>query len=188
MAAIEQLSPPISTREACRSLAVSRASLYRRRRQGDSAAVLVSATAGSEGQAHPLCPLYGHVPVTPLSACETTGSARALSPGERVAVLSVLHDERFLDQSPAEVYATLLDEGSYLCSLRTMYRLLTAHSEVRERRNQLRHPSYKKPELVATGPNQVWSWDITKLLGPAQWSYYYLYVILDIFSATSSAG
>jgi len=101
---------------------------------------------------------------------------------EREAVLSVLHDERFLDQSLAEMYATLLDEGTYLCSLRSMYRLLASQNEVRERRNLLRHPSYKKPELLATGPNQVWSWDITKLLGPPKWSYYYLYVILDIFS------
>jgi putative transposase len=97
-------------------------------------------------------------------------------------VLEVLHDERFLDQSPAEVYATLLDEGRYLCSLRSMYRLLAAQNEVRERRNQLRHPSYVTPALLATAPNQVWSWDITKLLGPLKWSYYYLYVILDIFS------
>jgi transposase InsO family protein len=79
-------------------------------------------------------------------------------------------------------FATLLDEGSYLCSVSTMYRLLAEQGEVRERRNQLVHPAYAKPELLATAPNQVWSWDITKLLGPVKWSYFYLYVIMDIFS------
>jgi putative transposase len=87
-----------------------------------------------------------------------------------------------MDQAPQEVYAALLDEGQYVCSIRTMYRLLEANQEVQERRNQLRHPAYQKPELLATAPNQVWSWDITKLLGPVKWSYFYLYVILDIFS------
>ena len=94
----------------------------------------------------------------------------------------MLNSERFVDQAPAEVYGALLDEGRYLCSIRTMYRILEVAREVRERRNQLRHPEYKKPELLATGPNEVWSWDITKLLGPRKWTYYYLYVILDIFS------
>jgi putative transposase len=107
---------------------------------------------------------------------------RALTVDERRAVLAVLHESRFADQAPAEVYARLLDENRYLCSERTMYRILAANAEVRERRDQLRHPTYKKPELLATGPNQVWSWDITKLLGPAKWTYYYLYVVLDIFS------
>ena len=107
--------------------------------------------------------------------------ARALTPPERQAVLAQLHSPRFIDQAPAEVWATLLDEGHYLCSLRTMYRLLAAAHEVRERRNQLRHVA-PKPELLATRPNEVWSWDITKLLGPAQWTYYSLYVILDLFS------
>jgi putative transposase len=87
-----------------------------------------------------------------------------------------------VDQAPQEVYAALLDEGQYLCSVRTMYRLLEAHQEVKERRDQLRHPVYQKPELLATAPNQVWSWDITKLLGPVKWTYFYLYVVLDIFS------
>ncbi len=99
-------------------------------------------------------------------------------------MLSVVNSERFCDQSLAEVYATLLDEGSYLCSVRTMYRLLAANDEVRERRDQLRHPAYKKPELLATGPNEVWSWDITKLLGPAKWVYFCLYVILDSCGAS----
>jgi putative transposase len=109
-------------------------------------------------------------------------SPRALSPVEKQAVLDTLHEPRFADLAPAEVYATLLDEGRYLCSERTMYRILDENHEVRERRDQLRHPSYAKPELLATAPNQLWSWDITKLLGPAKWTYFYLYVIIDVFS------
>ena len=109
-------------------------------------------------------------------------SPRALPADERQAVLSVLHEERFEDLAPAEVYATLLDEGRYLCSERTMYRVLAENQEVRERRDQLRHPKYAAPELLATGPNQLWSWDITKLMGPAKWTYFYLYVVLDVFS------
>ena len=109
-------------------------------------------------------------------------SPRALPAEERKAVLAVLHEERFVDLAPAEVYATLLDEGQYLCSERTMYRVLAANHAVRERRDQLRHPKYAAPELLATGPNQLWTWDITKLLGPAKWTYFYLYVILDVFS------
>ncbi len=109
-------------------------------------------------------------------------SARALDVAERQKVLNHLHSERFCDKAPAEVFATLLDEGVYLCSIRTMHRILAENGELKERRNQLRHPQYKKPELLATEPNQVWSWDITKLLGPAKWTYFHLYVILDIFS------
>jgi putative transposase len=97
-------------------------------------------------------------------------------------VVEVLNSERFVDLAPREVYATLLDEGRYLCSVSTMYRILSERGQVRERRNQLRHPSYSKPELLATRPNEVWSWDITKLKGPAKWVYFSLYVILDIFS------
>ena len=107
---------------------------------------------------------------------------RALAAGERKAVLDVMHEPRFEDLAPAEVYATLLDEGRYLCSERTMYRVLAENAEVRERRDQLRHPKYAAPELLATRPNQLWSWDITKLLGPAKWTYFYLYVLLDVFS------
>jgi putative transposase len=107
---------------------------------------------------------------------------RALTAEERQTVLDRLREPRFADLAPAEVYATLLDEGVYLCSIRTMYRLLNDNNEVRERRDQLRHPVYTKPELLAEGPDQVWSWDITKLAGPAKWTYFYLYVILDIFS------
>jgi putative transposase len=109
-------------------------------------------------------------------------SPRALTEGERAAVLERLHEPRFVDRAPAEVYAALLDDGQYLCSERTMYRLLAAHAEVRERRNQLRHPAYAAPELLARRPNELWSWDITKLLGPAKWTYFYLYVMLDVFS------
>ena len=109
-------------------------------------------------------------------------SPRALSAAERTAVLALLHEPRFVDLAPAEVYATLLDEGRYLCSERTMYRVLAEHHEVRERRNQLRHPPYVAPELLARQPNELWSWDITKLLGPAKWTYFYLYVMLDVFS------
>ncbi len=108
--------------------------------------------------------------------------ARALSPEERQEVIDILHSDRFVDKAPHEVYGTLLDEGEYHCSIRTMYRILNDKTEVKERRNQLSHPVYQKPELLATAPNQVWSWDITKLLGPAKWTYFYLYVILDIFS------
>ena len=107
---------------------------------------------------------------------------RALSMGERDSVVGVLNSERFCDQAPGEVYATLLDEGKYLCSERTMYRILADHQQVRERRDQLCHPRYQAPELIAGRQNEVWSWDITKLLGPAKWTYFYLYVILDIFS------
>ena len=138
---------------ACQALGVARASLYR------------------------FCQ-----PASLMDAPQRPAPPRALGPTERQTVLAQLNSERFVDQAPAQVYATLLDEGQYLCSVRTMYRILDQHDQVRERRNQLSHPAYQKPELLATGPNQVWSWDITKLLGPAKWTYFYLYVILDIFS------
>ena len=109
-------------------------------------------------------------------------SPRALNDAERVAVLAVLHEPRFVDLAPAEVYATLLDEGRYLCSERTMFRVLAECHEVRERRNQLRHSHYAAPELLARRPKELWSGDITKLLGPAKWTYFYLYVMLDVFS------
>jgi putative transposase len=154
MSAAEQLAASVGTAPACRALEVSRSSIYRRRRP------------------RPALQLVRPRPTPP----------RALPPAERQAVIEVLHTDRFVDKAPAEIYATLLDEQRYLCSERTMYRVLAAHGEVRERRNQLRHPVYRKPELLATGPNQVWSWDITKLLGPAKWTYFQLYVLLDIFS------
>lgn len=108
--------------------------------------------------------------------------ARALTAGERQRVRDALHKDRFVDKSPGEVWATLLDEGTYLCSERTMYRILADNQEVKARRNQRKHPEYTKPELLAESPNAVWSWDITKLRGPVKWTYFYLYVILDIFS------
>jgi putative transposase len=152
--AVEELAPVVGTRPACRALGVAPATIYRRRRPVQSA---------PEPRPRPR-------------------PARSLSAPEREEVLQVLRSERFVDSSPAQVWATLLDEGRYLCSERTMYRLLAEHQEVRERRDQLTHPAYAKPELLADRPNQVWSWDITKLLGPQKWSYYYLYVILDVFS------
>ena len=154
MIAIEAVTTPGETAALCQSVGVSRASLYRRRRP-----------------APPATPTQPRAP-----------SPRALGATERQAVLDVLHSERFVDQSPAEVHATLLEEQTYLCAPRTMYRVLAAAKEVRERRAQARHPVYTKPELVATGPNQVWSWDITKLKGPIPYLYYSLYVILDLFS------
>ena len=108
--------------------------------------------------------------------------ARALPAEERQVVLDVLHEPRFVDLAPAEIYATLLDENRYLCSERTFYRVLDSNAEVRERRDQLRHPHYTAPQLLATRPNELWSWDITKLLGPTKWTYFYLYVLLDVFS------
>ncbi len=152
MDATEDLARVVGTAAACAAFPVSRASLYRRRR----------------GQ--------------PETARRSTTPTRALNAAERQVVCDVLHDERFVDKAPAQVYATLLDEDVYHCSIRTMYRILASRKEVRERRNQLRHPNYQKPELLATAPNHVWTWDITKLLGPVKWTYYYLYVILDLFS------
>jgi putative transposase len=107
---------------------------------------------------------------------------RALTPTEQDTVLAVLHAPRFVDLAPAQVYATLLDEQTYHCSERTMYRLLAAHGETAERRTQRHGPIYAAPELLATAPNQLWSWDITRLKGPTTWTYWYLYVMLDVFS------
>lgn len=128
----------------------------------------------------PRATYYRHLEAETPSARPTP--ARALADAERREVLAVLHEPRFVDLAPAQVYARLLDEGRYLCSERTMYRVLAENAEVRERRNQLRRPEYKKPELLATAPCQQWSWDITKLLGPQKWTYFYLYVLIDIFS------
>ena len=154
MIAIEAVTTTGETSALCQSIGLARASLYRRRQP---ARVAVPAS-------------------TPRP------SPRALIPAERQAILEALHSERFVDQSPAEVHATLLEEQTYLGSVRTMYRVLAEADEVRERRDQARHPSYAKPELVATAPNQIWSWDITKLKGPIPYLYYSLYVILDLFS------
>lgn len=109
-------------------------------------------------------------------------SHRGLCDQEIEKVVDVLHEARFLDRSPAQIYAALLDEGKYVCSISTMYRILRSRSEIAERRRIRKHPIYECPELLATGPNQVWSWDITKLKGPVKWTYYYLYVIIDIYS------
>lgn len=107
----------------------------------------------------------------------------ALDEQEKQMVINTLHSDRFCGLSPYQVYAQLLDDGRYLCSISTMYRILkNVHGHVKERRRQVLHRRYQKPELLATGPNQVWSWDITKLKGPVKWTYYYLYVIIDIFS------
>ena len=156
IASSEQLAETIGVSRACQALAVPRSSLYRARRVTE-----------------------------PQPVCEGTVSPRALQATEKAKVRQILNSERFADQAPREVYATLIDEGQYLCSWRTMYRILDENQEVRERRNQLRHPHYAKPELLATQPNQLWSWDITKLLGPTKWTYYYLYNILDVFSRYS---
>ena len=181
MTGVAELAAVTGVAEACRALGVARASFYRRRlrraghapERGDPPAL--AALTPTEGA---LAGLGGGEPM-PAAA---RSHPRALSAAERRAVLDVLHGPRFVDASPAAVYASLLDEGVYLASERTMYRLLAAAGETRERRDQLAHPAYAKPELLATAPNQVWSWDITKLLGPAKWTYYYLYVLLDIFS------
>ena len=106
----------------------------------------------------------------------------AFSIPEQEFLLALLGSERFVDMAPAAVFATLLDEGQYFGSIRTMYRLLTAANQTGERRRQRIHPIYAKPELLAVAPNEVWSWDITKIRGPVKWSYYHLYVILDIYS------
>lgn len=153
MSAVTALAQTVGVKVACSALDVSRASYYR------LLAPPAEAVQGPRVRSH-----------------------RALSPAERQRVLDVLNGERFRDAAPREVYTTLLEEGAYLCSVRTMYRVLAEASEVVERRAQRTHPPYTKPELLATGPNQVWSWDITKLRGPSKWQYYHLYVIIDIFS------
>jgi putative transposase len=130
----------------------------------------------------PRATYYRHIGPRP-SAKPRPRPPLALDSEERSAVVEVLHSARFVDASPREIWATLVDdEQEVLCSVRTMYRILAAEGELRERRRQLRHPVYKKPELVATGPNQVWTWDITKLKGPVKWGYFHLYVILDLYS------
>ncbi len=150
---VQELTPIVGTRPACRALGAASATIYRRRR-----------------------------PPEPRPTRPRAVPARALSEPERDAVLAELHSARFIDCSPAQVWATLLDEGRYLASERTMYRLLDARGEVRERRDQRTHPGYSKPELLSERPNELWSWDISKLKSPAKWTYFYLYVILDVFS------
>ena len=152
MSAVRGLAGHVGVSAACEALGVARATFYRRRRP-------------KTGQRQP-----------------RPAPARALGEAERSEVFEVLCSPRFTDRAPAEVYATLLDEGVYLCSERTMYRVLAENKAVRERRAQRSHPNHPKPEVVARAPNEVWSWDITRLLGPEKWQYFYLYVILDIFS------
>lgn len=118
----------------------------------------------------------------PVEKTPRKPNPNALSPEERENVIKILDQERFMDKAPRQVYNTLLDEGIYLCSVGTMYRILEENGQLKERRNITIHRNYKKPELLATAPKQLWSWDITKLLGPQKWTYYYLYVILDVFS------
>lgn len=156
MQTVEELAVTQGIAAACTALAVPRSSLYRARLPASN--------------------------VTPVAASVRPASPRGLSQVEKEQVRDLLNSERFQDAAPREVYAELLDEERYLCSIRTMYRILAEHAELRERRNQLRHPVYRKPELLATGPNQVWSWDISKLRGPSKGVYYYLYAIIDIYS------
>jgi len=157
MSALNELAPAIGLAPACAVLRINRSRIYR---QDARRRLLISPRPST-----PRCP-------APL----------ALSAPERQGLLDVLYSERFADCAPCTVYARLLDEGVYLASVRTMYRVLGAQGQSRERRNQRVHPAYAKPELLAVQPNQVWSWDITKLKGPIKWSYFHLYVILDIFS------
>ena len=152
MTAVQTRRPPLRVRPACAALGVASATYYR------------------------------HQQPAVLGPRPRRTTARALTPAEQETVLTALHAPRFVDLAPAQVYATLLDEGTYHCAERTMYRVLAAQGEGRERRAQRRGPIYAAPELLATGPNQLWSWDITKLKGPAKWTYYYLYVVLDVFS------
>jgi putative transposase len=156
--AITTLSKKVGIRAACTAVGVAQAGYYRRNR-------VTPAPARRAPIAH-----------------RDRSQPRALSPRERQGILEVLHSERFVDLAPAEVWATLLDEGVYLGSQSTFYRLLRADSGTGERRRQATHPAAVKPELIACRPNEVYSWDITKLHGPAKWTYYYLYVILDIYS------
>lgn len=157
----------IGIASACAVLRVPRASFYRAQKAlaapGDALVTPAEVVAGE-----------------PPAAVRST--PRALSKEERNTVLALLHEGRFADQAPAEVYATLLDEGRHLCSERTMYRILAANREVHERRRQRRHPVYAAPELMATAPNQLWTWDITKLRGPNKGTYFHLYVMLDVYS------
>jgi len=156
MNAVAELRNDVGAVAACEALEIPRATFYRHQRPEITADL-------------------SHVdrPAPPL----------ALTAEEKQTVLDMLHSERFVDRAPHQVYAVLLDEGNYYCSIRTMYRLLDqAHGGVKERRNHVKRHNYTKPELLATGPNQVWSWDITKLKSVIKWTYFYLYVIIDIFS------
>lgn len=156
---VTELAVQVGCQAACAALGLPRTSFYRSQ-----------------------APVLASTPQAKAAPSVKAPPPRALAPAEKEQVLAILDSERFQDQAVREVYATLLDEGTYLCSWRTMYRVLDEKQEVRERRNVLVHPVYAKPELLATAPNRLWSWDITKLRGPAPWTYFYLYVILDVFS------
>jgi putative transposase len=152
MAAVIECAPRLGIDATCEAFGVARATYFRKR-----------------------APVYGPRPKRPEPA-------RKLAPSERQAILDVLHEPRFVDLAPAEIHAALLGENCYLCSVRTMHRVLAANGETKDRRDQARHVAYERPELMATRPNQLWSWDITKLKGPEKWTYFHLYVILDVFS------
>ena len=203
MASVTELVPVVGVAPACEALGVPRATFYRHTRTAsvrdpqmidgvedkEGPSPRHEGAAGERSELLPPAPALEQGESAPPPATSTTPGTeatrvhpRALSAVEQQAVRDVLHSERFQDAAPAAVYATLLDEGTYLASERTMYRLLAAEGATRPRRDQLVHPTYAKPELLATAPNRVWSWDITKLLGPAKWTYFYLYVILDVYS------
>ncbi|MGH7425850.1 MAG: transposase, partial [Candidatus Methylomirabilales bacterium] len=154
ISALASVEEKVEITTVCKAIGVKRSTFYRRRRPQSA----------------------------DVSAKPRPKPPRALSDQERTEVLDLLNSERFCDSAPEEVHATLLDEGRYLCAPRSMYRILEDNEQVKERRNQRVHPRHSKPELVATAPNQLWSWDITKLRGPAKWTWFYLYVILDIFT------
>lgn len=155
--AITELTPVVGVRAACAALGESRARHYRRHRKSPA-------------------------PPRPERVATPPPQPRALSEVERKEIRRVLNSEEHTDEAPATIYAKLLDQGVYLGSVSTMYRVLREHGEVGDRRRHATHPARVKPELVATQPNEVYSWDITKLHGPAKWTYYYLYTIIDIYS------
>jgi putative transposase len=157
VAVIQELSREMSVADACNGMGFPRSTFYR----------LISSSPFQKSAE---------------ASRSTRASSRGLAKVEREQVREILNSEQFMDCTPYVVYATLLDEGKYLCSISTMYRILRAHDEVRERRNQRKVPTYKKPELLATKPNELWSWDISWLRGPVHGKYYYIYVILDVFS------
>lgn len=159
MDAVEQVAPELGVAEACRVIGVPRSSFYRHRR-----------------------PPRGQSCIIERPPTRAPQRPNALSADERASILDACRAARFVDASPMQIYFTLLDEGTYLGSWRSYYRVLAGHGEIRERRDQLRHPNHPIPRLKATGPNEVWTWDVTKLLGPAKWNYYYLYVLLDLYS------
>ncbi len=170
MEAVSVLRPTTGVQTACQVLGMPRATWYRQQ------TAPVKANAATETGTDDAIP------------CVRAPHPRALSQGERQSVLEILHSDRFMDTAPAEVYATLLDEGRFLASERTMYRILAQAGENGDRRNQRVHPAYQKPELLATAPNHVWSWDITKLKGPEKGNFFSLYVLLDIYSRYPLAG